>query len=362
MKITFILTFLALSVTSFAQYTGDKKKNKFKNSDFIKSSALTRAVIPYSFSIYSGTYLDLTGATSLNNGITWDDPGFSVPVGFTFNYFDTGIDSIFVNSFFLGGTLTVDTSNTGVQPVLFAFDADIIDRGSDTANYEGQAGSLSPVSYKTEGTAGSRILKIEWKNAGFFSDISDNNISIDYVNFQLWLFEGTDNIEIHFGPNSVTQPALDYDGFSGPMICLMPEFDFVTESPQSNFMLLRGNPVSPIAADTSDVAFLTGTIPDGTIYKFSRIYNGIPFSETKDSHFNIYPVPAKNFITIQNTSNTAGRYFLTVKNIQGREVLSKNIVFSNTYKLDLTGIDNGIYVLTLQNNNEMIVKKIVVQQ
>ncbi|MFT5764211.1 MAG: hypothetical protein ACI8X3_001641, partial [Saprospiraceae bacterium] len=37
---------------------------------------------PYYFTVGNGTYEDLTGTTSINNGMTWDDPEFVFPLGF----------------------------------------------------------------------------------------------------------------------------------------------------------------------------------------------------------------------------------------------------------------------------------------
>jgi hypothetical protein len=64
---------------------------------------------------------------------------------------------------------------------------------------------------------------------------------------------------------------------------------------------------------------------------------------------------------LQKQDNTKQAYTLSVKNIQGQEVLSRKIVFANTCKLDLTNIANGMYFLTLQNDKESYVSKIVKQ-
>ena len=41
---------------------------------------------------------------------------------------------------------------------------------------------------------GRRVLKIEWKNAGIYEEYYDDKVSNDYINFQLWLYEGTNDI------------------------------------------------------------------------------------------------------------------------------------------------------------------------
>ena len=42
----------------------------------------------YNFSVSTGTYTDLSGSTSLNNGSTWDEPEILLPIGFDFQLFE----------------------------------------------------------------------------------------------------------------------------------------------------------------------------------------------------------------------------------------------------------------------------------
>ncbi|MDB4088086.1 hypothetical protein N9544_00525 [Flavobacteriales bacterium] len=140
----------------------------------------------YTFSTRTGTYTNLTGATSLTNGGTWDDPQLTIPIGFNFTLFNSTISTIYIEDYGLGADLTITDTETGIVPFFTPFISDIIDRGYDFIVGDAATGGLSPISYKLSGISGSRILKIEWKNAGFYSDIDDNGISTDYVNFQLW--------------------------------------------------------------------------------------------------------------------------------------------------------------------------------
>jgi len=76
--------------------------------------------------------------------------------------------------------------------------------------------------------------------------------------------------------------------------------------------------------------------------------------------FNLFPNPATNTITIQTGDNA--KYVLKLNNLQGQTVITKNVTFTNSYSLDLSSIDNGIYFLTLQNEKEQVVRKVVVQK
>ena len=75
---------------------------------------------------------------------------------------------------------------------------------------------------------------------------------------------------------------------------------------------------------------------------------------------NLFPNPATNTITIQTGTNV--EYVLKLNNLQGQTVIAKNIAFTNSFSLDLSGIDNGIYFLTLQNEKEQVVRKVVVEK
>ena len=77
-----------------------------------------------------------------------------------------------------------------------------------------------------------------------------------------------------------------------------------------------------------------------------------------NSSFIIYPVPTNNSVTIENKNCLEGKYNLILRNVLGQEVLLKNVIFPDTYQLDLTNLENGIYFLTIISDKEEIVKKI----
>ena len=312
----------------------------------------------YNFSVSTGSYSDLTGSTSLNNGITWDDPQFNIPIGFNFQYFNTTMNQIFVEDWGLGGELTSDTSETGILPLLIPYGADIIDRGSDTINFIGQAGSLSPLSYKLEGNIGSRILKIEWKNVGFYSDIDDDNISTDFTNFQLWLYEGTNDIEIHFGPNSITQPNLAFDDETGSYVGLFPEYDFDNDSLISNGIVLSGNPSSPnaLSVDSIYANFLNGVIPNGVIYKFTNTAVGISEFTGNFVDVSIYPNPSDGFINFSSDKMELSIKSISVLNTSGQTVKGFNYT-SNA--IDISDLNSGIYFVQIKTKSGISTKRLI---
>lgn len=313
----------------------------------------------YTFSVSNGSYSDLVGGISLNNGMTWDDPQFTIPIGFNFQYFDITISHLFIEDFALGGLLTNDTSETGIIPLLIPYGADIIDRGYDFNADSSTTGSLSNISYLIEGAAGNRILKIEWKNVGFYSELGDDNISTDYTNFQLWLYEGTNDIEIHFGPTSVTQPSLSYDGETGTYVTFISEYDIENGVLINDGIILEGNASSPtmkLFSNFDSLTFLNGTIPNGTIYKFSNNNTGI--FEFKNSTIDvlIYPNPSNDYFNVVFAKEDIKVDSLSILNTYGKTVKEISYVGNG---IDISDLTNGVYFVQINTAKGQSTKKLI---
>lgn len=294
----------------------------------------------YNFSASTGSYANLTGSTSLNNGLIWDDPELEVPIGFNFKYYNYSFDTILISG--LGGLLTIPAGFYDTVPVLLAYGADIIDRGEASSS-----SSLSNISYKKEGTAGSRILKIEWNNAGFYGDINYNGVSTDYINFQVWLYEGSNNIEIHFGPNSITKPLMSYDGETGTHIALIPEFHSWSDEIVKDGICLSGNPSSPTIATLptmSSMKYLNGNIPNGTIYKFSTGGStSIEKLNKNNFELTLYPNPSSDFITINFNNELHEINKISIMNAEGKIVKEFSELKDN--QIDVSDLRSGIFIV-----------------
>ncbi len=89
-------------------------------------------------------------------------------------------------------------------------------------------------------------------------------------------------------------------------------------------------------------------------------YNGIEEGTYQDK-IKIYPNPTTNYITIESISTTKKTFTLCLMNLQGQQLVSKKVEIDKTLQLDLSKFSNGIYFLTLQNENENYVSKVVIQ-
>lgn len=302
----------------------------------------------YEFSVRQGNYQDLANSVSLNNGEVWDDPSFVVPLGFNFRYFDQQLDSLFLDGEGLnvGAVLSSFNAQSIIQ-VLAVNGADLIDRGYLADN------SLSNISYQTEGEAGSRIFKMEWNNAGFFSELFDDDISEDFTNFQLWLYEEDEAIEIHFGPKSINYPELSYDESSGTFIGLIDSLNIdEDEASFSEAYFLEGNPLNPTFREVfpadldGDPITLNGDIPEGTIYRFARRTSSS--TEIEGLALTISPNPVIDRVKIEWPDNGGAKAEVELFNASG-QLLQRWEQVENGSALDIKRFTKGVYFIRLPN-------------
>ena len=321
MRIISLLTFLFFSITAFCQ--------------------------TYTLNAVPGGYWDLVTPISLNNGQIWDDPNFTVPIGFTFEYFGEPITSIEISDNGLGGLLqSGDCITDPGESILLAYGADIIDRGVDGPV------SLSEVSHKTDGTVGSRKCIIEWKNVGFYDGTNDaSGNRIDYLSFQVWLFESTNAIEIRFGPKSITEPLIDFEGESGSFIALAHHIDCVSGDILGHQLLMSGTPANPDFFDNvysleDTLLFLDGVIPPQTVYRFT------PASTTSQEEigsaptFSIVPNPAEDQIRLVCDENeTLKIRNVSIVDMNGRILLSD---FEFNQEISISNLRSGMYFVQVE--------------
>jgi len=305
----------------------------------------------YTFNSYSETYQDLNNSTSLNNNDVWDDPDYIIPIGFDFQFFDTISDTIYISSAGVGGFLTFNNSQSVNSPMLIAYGADIIDRG-----FNNQI-SISNISYELTGTSGNQILKIEWQNVGFYGDVMNNGSSTDYTNFQLWLYEGSNTIEIHFGPNSIVDTFNAFGGETGSIVVLSENYDFYNFSFLDEMNYLEGQANAPTMmttyqADTvlnspflSDI-FLDGVIPNETVYQFNHTNLTANISEKNASdkvRFTVYPNPAHDQLNF-SFDNPALIKTAIILNLNGQVILP---VDPTQKTIDISTLPNSIYFIQI---------------
>ena len=81
-------------------------------------------------------------------------------------------------------------------------------------------------------------------------------------------------------------------------------------------------------------------------------------NDTKaEKGFLIYPNPSKGHVTLQLTEEIKGPVTVKILEITGRELRKFNISQKVT-KLSLTDIPKGIYLLTIETNDDVFLKEL----
>lgn len=301
----------------------------------------------YTFSSFDGGYNNIIPSTSLNNGDTWDDPDYTVPFGFTFEYFAEPLTSIQISSDGLGGLLkSGDCSMEPNEGYLFAYGVDIIDRGDDGPM------SLSNISYQTQGTAGSRICKVEWNNVGFYDGTNDaNGNRIDYMNFQVWFYETTNVIEIRFGPKSITEPGIDFEGETGSFVIFANNVDCNTSDILGHQLVVAGTPGNPSLYDDvysldDTLLFLDGVIPPLTVYRFVPALTTSQEELSLLSPFSVSPNPAQEEIRLVRDENQKSNIRrASIIDINGKVLLS-DLNFNE--EISISNLHSGMYFIQVE--------------
>ncbi len=303
----------------------------------------------YTFEYDNNTYQDLTNNTVLINN-DWDDPSLAIPIGFDFQLGTFTFNTIHIVDWASGGTLSSNNNESGTMPQISIIGQDIVSKGN----------GLSPISYKLEGANGSRIFKLEWKNYGFFDDTS----YADYMNMQLWLYEGSNIIEYHYGDTSINNPTESFEGETGPMIGLLTGYNIDTDQITDETYILTGNPTNPDVSiyhagdNNEDISAINGVIPSGTIYRFIP-QNVNSITDEIEINFNIYPNPSSRFINIRSTKNTP------IKKIEIFDILGKNIMTFkniNNVPINISHLINGVYFIKIKNNQGNFIVKCFVKK
>lgn len=299
----------------------------------------------YNFSVTNENYVNLTNSTSLNNGMYWDDPEYTIPIGFDF---EIGGKTISTLDVFDGFASTESSSSDSNFSELSPTYSDLIDKGNETQNT-----SASTISYSLNGNLGTRIFKIEWNNVGFYKDDSSD----DFVNIQLWLYEGTNIIEYRYGSSSIKNSDSYGGDLPGMVVSLLPSYNVSTDKLNSESYFLSGNPSSPNLQTISagdfpeNPIFLNGDIPNGTVYRFTPNSN-MSLDKNNLKSFEIYPNPSENFIAINTEIEFLG---YAIYDHLGKRIAKGEL----KDKIEISNLASGVYFLELNNGSSKEIEKFI---
>jgi hypothetical protein len=292
---------------------------------------------PYTFGYSTQPYANLTDSTLILGSTGWDDTivAFSLPIDF--KYQGVPVTQWHMDTY---GGLYPNEMDMGLEmPFINGINADYEDRQGAT------------ISYKVSGTAGSRIAKVEYRNVGFYDGDSTEN-----ANFQIWLYEGSNKIEYHVGPNQVAATTLDLNEGNGILsIGLAYDINAADSIMLHTVQLKNGT--------NNDSAFVTSTTnPDlaqlmasfyGTTYPVNgSVFTFTPFTDQPNSIANVpsqigglHPNPVTDKITVQLKEQPKAGATLNLFTITGKKILSQPVNAIQT-QVNMATLPKGIYVLT----------------
>lgn len=280
----------------------------------------------YSFTQNTGTYSNISG--TILSSADWDDYSeYSFAFPFAFTFFNTTYPVN--NTFYTYSGFGAFSDNPNSYELLFYLDIEAIDNTSNTGH----------ISYSVTGVSPNRILKLEIKNAALFNDESET----DYVNYQVWFYEGSNDIEYHFGPSSVSSES------SCSITMLLDTYTYYS---------LSGNVNSVTAGCSGGNTSITGIPSDGTIYRFSHLVNNTSKAVALLENIRLFPNPGNGKLNISGIENTGVPVSLMIMNALGKTVQEYDITQALEISLEL---GTGIYTAVIRQDSRQFVEKLVIE-
>jgi len=297
----------------------------------------------YLFSTYTSAFDPIQEATSLDGGQIWDDPTWTVPLGFTFYTANDTITTLYVGEL---GTTVYGIQDDSLSDIFLPYFDDIANADNDTL--------VSPVSYVVEGPPGFQICKIEWLNVGFYEDWAANGTYTNTTSFQLWLYENSNIFEYHYGPSNITNASMIHM-FGAPAAAFLENLNQNTGFDWDGFYSVTGNTDAPTittlttaeilgAQGIPSYALLNGEPAEGTVYRFAPTFVNV--EENSLATFDVYPNPTSGILNVFNPTkelvvaqilSTEGKIIQVETLSSGRNSIQTNELASGFYLLRING-------------------------
>jgi hypothetical protein len=295
------------------------------------------AQFAYNFTKATQAYTPLTGATSISGNTRWTaDTTFAIPVGFNVKLAGVTTNKVYLSA----GNFVFATIGTAKQNGFLMMGTGLADRGKNWST------PLSDVRYTTTGTAGSRIFKLEVFNAGFDDEYLNYGEMKDSISLQLWLFEGSNVVEFHYGTSQVN----NFSDYFGPaMMCGYIKNGDTATGAFEKFYVLKGTSSAPTLDSMTSITQAKGlsNVPTaGTVFRFTpkgSSATGVG-NEPYAPLAKIYPTVFANSLTIEHSNTRPISYMLI--NASGI-VVSQGSVSNGKSGLDVSNLAAGTYTIRL---------------
>jgi spore coat protein CotH len=190
-------------------------------------------------------------------------------------------------------------------------------------------------------------------------------LSDDNLNLNKWTFPN-----ITMAPNSYIIVWADKDTFD---IGIHANFKLAATGESIFLSNSAGNLLDEITYGSQSNGLITfGRIPNGTgpwVY-VNASFNAVNLwaagveepvvAVSSEKDFTIYPNPTSSNLNI--LVNQVGPYQITIRDVNGREVISTNMdPSSDTHTIDINSVAAGFYIITLTHNNFISTKKFIIK-
>ena len=303
------------------------------------NTVLLSQEIPYNFNLDTMDFQLLSDSISISNGEVWDEnSSYPLTFDFVFKIADQTYSNINVMA---GGIQFAGQGNK----VLYVYNSPY---GGALLRDRGDSVSQSPISYRIDEEGGNKILKVEWRNAGFRQTGPDPPDSSHFVTFQVWLIENENKILVNFGSNSTTPETYGPSGsVQGPYIKLVVD----------DISLAPFGPSENPSWEYEDCSvpcynYVKGTPPENLVYLFSpKKVSSIDLTESGE--LTIYPTLVNDVIHVNSKGNNAFSYQL--HSIMGEQVIKADDLTANDLQIDVSEFTSGIYLLRLFDRDGSVI-------
>lgn len=299
----------------------------------------------YTFMNSTGTYTDLVNPTVISTA-GWDPTAsFVVPIGFNFT-----IDGVTFTNFEADGLGDLTFTNGTTSKYIFPFDGILVDR-----SFPSTTTTQSPVSYLLTGTAPSRILKLEFKNAGTADPQTQTLYANEFVNFQVWLYEGTNKVEVRYGTSNLAHATVTFFGESGPTEAIVTDF-----SSSISGYFLQGSATAPtLTTLTSATSYfgLTSIPANGAIYAFTPATASGVAKDLDNAAVTVFPNPATDRLHISGLTEFNSPATVKIYDALGKVVVSENLTAAQA--VDINMLPKGTYFVEIISAKNRVGKQII---
>jgi hypothetical protein len=296
------------------------KKILLFSTALIFSTITVFAQFNYNLIVQIQSYTPLTTGTVVNGTAAWDEEAYTMPIGF--NFILNGTDTMSRLTLFAGNYFSADSTDTMALNVFTPIGADLWDRANVSAS-----NSVSPIRYQLTGTSPNRIFKFEVFNAGFYDEFNGTaQTNNDSVSYQVWLYEGSNILEFHYGPRRITYPNDYFFPVGKPTVGYFKNLDFNTFS-VDNLYYLKGDPAVPTIDSTNNLLTFTGGLNSfpvgGMVYRFVPKSLGVNDINDLDAIL-LYPTITAGRLNIVSNLNSMVKY--QVLSLEGKLLKTGELV------------------------------------